>query len=64
MAKQKVSAVRLQFILLDENDEPIEKRGAKFDLVEPAKYSNQEVIEAVSGAARRTIEHILKEGVR
>ena len=63
MAKQKVSAIRLQIIVLDENDQSIEKRGAKFDLVNPAKYSNHEVVDAISGTARRAVDHILKEGV-
>ena len=63
MAKQKVSAIRIQIVVLDENNQPIEKRGAKFDLVNPAKYGNHEVVDAISGAAYRTVEYILKEGV-
>ena len=63
MAKQKVSAIRIQIVVLDEKDESIEKRGAKFDLVDPAKYPRHEVIDAVVGSTRRTVEHLLAEGL-
>lgn len=63
MAKQKVAAIRLQIILLDEDGEPIEKRGQRFDVLDPVKYPTEVVIDAFTGTARRTIEAILKEGL-
>lgn len=64
MAGKKVSAIRLQIIVMDEDGNPIEKRGARYDLVEPAKYTDREVADAIAGTARRTVDHILAEGVR
>lgn len=63
MAGKKVASIRLQIILFDEDGEPMEKRGQRFEVLDPAKYPTEVVIEAFTGTARRTIETILKEGL-
>ncbi|AWY05001.1 hypothetical protein SEA_HORTUS1_22 [Microbacterium phage Hortus1] len=61
---KNVNALRLSIQVLDENDEVIEKRGGRYDIVNPAGYSREEIVDAMVGTTRRTIEHILKEGIR
>lgn len=61
MEEYRVGAIRVSIVVLDDGDNPVGKRGSKFDLVSPQKYSNEEVIEAITGATRRAVEAILKE---